>query len=261
MIIFYFTATGNSLAVAKKIGGELISIPQAIKAGKYEYNDDAIGFVFPTYYCYPPKIVRGFLEKAKLRADYFFAVATYGNSMGKGGDGSEMIEFGKLAKTNGYNFQYLNSILMVDNYIDIFEIGQEIEKLPSKGIDHRLSVIISHIAERKHFVKDPGLMGKLTTALCKGLVKKQDMGLTAQAFEVNSQCIGCKVCAKVCPAENISIESGKPQFGKNCLACYACLHNCTKNAIHKQNEKSEKRWRHPDVSLNEIIDSNHINQR
>lgn len=28
MKIFYFTATGNSLAVAKKIGGELISIPQ-----------------------------------------------------------------------------------------------------------------------------------------------------------------------------------------------------------------------------------------
>ena len=30
MTIFYFTATGNSLAVAKRIGDNLISIPQVI---------------------------------------------------------------------------------------------------------------------------------------------------------------------------------------------------------------------------------------
>lgn len=48
MKILYFTATGNSLAVAKKLGGELISIPQAIKNNQYEIKDDVIGFVFPT---------------------------------------------------------------------------------------------------------------------------------------------------------------------------------------------------------------------
>ena len=47
MKIFYFTATGNSLAVAKKLGGELISIPQV--KGKHTFRDDVIGVVFPTY--------------------------------------------------------------------------------------------------------------------------------------------------------------------------------------------------------------------
>ncbi|SPW87228.1 Uncharacterised protein [Enterococcus faecium] len=31
MTILYFTATGNSLYVAKRLGGKLISIPQMIK--------------------------------------------------------------------------------------------------------------------------------------------------------------------------------------------------------------------------------------
>ena len=32
MKIFYFTATGNSLYVAKRFGGELYSIPKVLKA-------------------------------------------------------------------------------------------------------------------------------------------------------------------------------------------------------------------------------------
>ena len=256
MSILYFTATGNSLAAAKKLGGELVSIPQSIKNGQYEYTDDVIGFVFPTYCCYPPKIVRDFLTKVKLKADYFFAVATYGNAMGGGGDGNEMIEFGKLASTIGYHFDYLNSILMVDNFIDVFEIGKEIEKIPSKRIDEHLAAIAADITARKSYVKDPGVVGKITTVFCKKLAEKQDNGLSAQAFTVNDRCIGCGVCSKVCPSGNITFQSGKPQFGSNCLGCYGCLHNCPKNAIHRANERSDKRWRHPDVSLAEVIEAN-----
>ena len=78
MKIIYFTGTGNSLAVAKKIGGELIAIPQA---KEQTYKDDVIGVVFPTYGCMLPGIVKRFLEGVKLEADYIFAIATYG--MGK----------------------------------------------------------------------------------------------------------------------------------------------------------------------------------
>jgi flavodoxin len=145
MKILYFTSTGNSLAVAKKIGGETISIPWAIKNNQYDFEDDVIGLVFPTYCCYPPKIIRDFVVKAKLKANYLFAIATYGNAMGKGGDGSEMLEFDKIAKTAGHNLNYLNFILMVNNFIDNFDIGEEIEKIPSKKIDENLAAIIDEL--------------------------------------------------------------------------------------------------------------------
>jgi len=49
MTIFYFTATGNSLALAKRIGGTLVSIPQVVDSENLYYKDDAIGVVFPVY--------------------------------------------------------------------------------------------------------------------------------------------------------------------------------------------------------------------
>ncbi len=44
MTIFYFTATGNSLAVAKRVGGELISIPKALKDGESGYEDIGVNY-------------------------------------------------------------------------------------------------------------------------------------------------------------------------------------------------------------------------
>ena len=49
MKTFYFSATGNSLSVAKRIGGELISIPQIINSEDKTVKDDVIGIVFPIY--------------------------------------------------------------------------------------------------------------------------------------------------------------------------------------------------------------------
>jgi flavodoxin len=46
MTIFYFTDTGNSFAIAKAIGGILISVPQVIDSDNLHFKDDAIGLVF-----------------------------------------------------------------------------------------------------------------------------------------------------------------------------------------------------------------------
>ena len=82
MKIFYFTGTGNSLAVAKRLSGELVSIPQVMKERSFVFEDEAIGIIFPLYCFNPPKMVREFLSKAKFNTDYLFAVATYGNLAG-----------------------------------------------------------------------------------------------------------------------------------------------------------------------------------
>lgn len=54
MKIYYFTATGNSLYVAKKIKEglgdcELISIPSALKEENFNVEDKVIGFVYPIH--------------------------------------------------------------------------------------------------------------------------------------------------------------------------------------------------------------------
>ena len=262
MTILYFTGTGNSLAVAKKIGvlcgGEavkIVSIPQCIKVGKYKFADDVIGLVFPTYCCYFPRIVREFLSKADLRANYIFALATYGNGMAQGGDGSEMIEFEKRASSLGLKVNYCNSVLMVDNFLDTFSIEKEIERIPSKKIDEHISRIAADINSRKEYVKQVGAIGEILTRMCKSLVKTQDKGETCKKFRIDEKCTMCETCAKVCPRGNIA---GKDtlRFGSNCEGCYACIHACPQKAIHIKTEKNDMRWRNPEVSLREIVDAN-----
>lgn len=63
-IIFYFTGTGNSLYIARQLAGEnaeLLSIPQMVKRGKYEFEADEIGIVYPIYGHMPPYMVRQFI--------------------------------------------------------------------------------------------------------------------------------------------------------------------------------------------------------
>ncbi len=66
-IILYFTATGNSLSVARELATadtRLISIPNAIKNGAFRFKADEIGIVSPVYGHMPPHIVSGFIKKA-----------------------------------------------------------------------------------------------------------------------------------------------------------------------------------------------------
>ena len=45
-------------------------------------------------------------------------------------------------------------------------------------------------------------------------------------------------------------------FADRCEVCYACLHNCPKNAIHMREEKSGVRFRNEHISVSDIIEAN-----
>lgn len=88
-IIFYFTGTGNCLYVARQLAGEnteILSIPQLAKEGRYDFEADEIGIVYPIYGHMPPNMVREFIKKARLDAPYKFAVLTYGNLLVANGE-------------------------------------------------------------------------------------------------------------------------------------------------------------------------------
>ncbi|MCL2199243.1 MAG: EFR1 family ferrodoxin [Defluviitaleaceae bacterium] len=245
MTIFYFTGTGNSLAVAKKIGGNLISIPKVVDGENLHYKDDVIGVVFPIYVFTPPGMVSRFLEKAKLEADYTFAIGTYGNMAL-----STMSNLQKKMKTK--DFDYLNEILMVDNFLNIFEMNSQIAKIPKKKIDEKLSQIISDIQNRKRMDTNPSCICK---DIFTSIITALPFNKNAPKYIVNDNCTKCDICTKVCPAHNITVKDNVT-FGNDCEKCYACIHLCPQNAIHLKSERSNKRWRHPDVSLSEIIEAN-----
>ena len=105
MKILYFTATGNSLYIAKSIaastGGELLSIPQMIKEETYEFTDEKIGIVFPIYCMGVPSYIVDFLRKVKFNTNYLFAIPTYGSYTG-----AVATHLTDVVKEGGHSFSY-----------------------------------------------------------------------------------------------------------------------------------------------------------
>ncbi len=62
-------------------------------------------------------------------------------------------------------------------------------------------------------------------------VEHTAMPLIGRRFKATEKCVGCGLCAKICPQGNIMMVDGKPKFGKNCAACMGCSFHCPKDAV------------------------------
>jgi len=261
MKTLYFTATGNSLSIAKSFGGEHYSIPQMIKEGTYDFTDMKIGIVFPIYGLSVPPYVIEFLTKATFNCDYLFAIMTYGMY-----DGASTNHLLTIARQTGKNFNYINTIKMVDTWLPRFEMKKQIDTAPKKQIEKHLASIVSDINDSKKWIQKDTMVDKLITnkflKAAKQASYKEVLGsyIIGQGIEtfftVEDSCNQCGTCSKVCPVNNVRLDHGKVQYGDQCIGCLACTQNCPQNAIRLNGEKSKIRFRNPNIALKEIIEAN-----
>ncbi len=250
MTILYFTATGNSLAVARKIGGELLSIPQLVREEKYEIEDDVVGVICPTYCADAPRMVQEYLDKAKLKADYTFFISTYGYMAGAATDHGE-----KYLKKAAGHADYVAKIIMADTALTRFESQKQIDTLPEKKVDEQIEAVCADIQARRHNVPDVTLFDRAVDWLYHTAGASQIAPDKAKAHIVNDQCVLCGTCAKICPSNNI-VVTDHVEFLDHCEGCLGCVHNCPKNAIHLKNEKSNVRFRNAEIKLTDLIKAN-----
>jgi ferredoxin len=250
MTIFYFTGTGNSLAVAKRIGGNLISIPQIVDFDNLHYKDDIIGVVFPVYALTMPNIVIRFLEEVMFEADFIFAIGTYGLSAG-----ATISNLQQRFRKNIFHFDYVDGVRMLDNCLPQFDMEEQAAKLPGKNVDQQIAQITKNIKSRKLNNVKVSVFNKAFSAFISNLLAYDKFKKSPLKYIISDQCNKCGVCVKVCPVKNITVTD-KVHFNNSCESCQACVHQCPQNALHVKNERSNKRWRNPEVSLQEIITAN-----
>jgi hypothetical protein len=130
--------------VAKRIGGELLSIPQLKKEGTYDINDDIVGVIVPIYGFDVPRPVRFYLNKANIKADYVFAIMTYGNA-----SMAALTQMKKSLESRNIQLHYSNEIKMVDNYLPVFEISKQLEMKKDESIELMINNVITDIGGRK----------------------------------------------------------------------------------------------------------------
>lgn len=251
MKILYFTSTGNNLYIAKKLGGELLSIPQLIKNNRFDIEDESIGIIFPVFYANAPKIVREFIEKARFKTDYLFLIASYGSD----GDQNAFKILKKAFNKKGMKVNYTNSVLMVDNYLPMFDMKEEKEIKDDSDIDSQIEIIKKDIESRKEFH-----LNKKSFTDVPFIEKVLESTMTKRFhIIVGDGCSDCKVCSRICPKGNIDLSGEKPVIGDDCLFCLGCVHHCKENVFTINNEKNNKeRFSNPHIKVSEIIKSNNM---
>jgi len=252
--IYYFSATGNSLEIAKQLSknlkAELISIPNAIKE-KTICKSETIGIVFPVYCWGIPAIVSQFIHQLEANSSaYVFAVATCGSSVG-----NTFNQFAsELAKRN-LSLAAAFKVKMPGNYIPLY--GARSSKTQQKMFTKAAEQLpkITAIIQKKELHPSPKMNAVLRFINEKFYaISIQHFKTADKGFWVTDDCNQCGICVKVCPVANITLENKKPKWAGHCEQCMACIQWCPKKAIQIGKSSIKRtRYHHPNVSVNEFM--------
>lgn len=240
--IFYFSSTGNSLYLAKKIQSELngnvIYIPN-YKGNGSKY--DRIIIVSPVYSFGLPVHTYDFLlninEKSKI-----YVVLNYGGMAG----GADVLTY-NLATEHNKNICGVYKLKMPENYTLTFTPPSIYSKLVLKNSHKKIAKIIAELKQDK--VKIPKNSKTYENTYYKN---KSNWHLIGNSFSVSDKCVKCKKCINICPVNNITMVNNKIQFGDNCVSCLGCYHRCPEKAIKYKNRNKKSRYLNPYVTDKEI---------
>ncbi len=258
-VIYYFTGTGNSLSLAKKVAERmgdcaLKPIPEALsemrECGREtietESGIERVGVVFPVYFLGLPAIVHEFLSALRVRGNpYFFVAATKGGETGMGA----LAQARRYAKSNRMTIDATFCVLMPENYAVLYN--------PPDGVDAKRMLAaadeeierIAGLVESKTRAFEGGQNPVVATAISIPVNAWFTRGVrrSDRKFKVSNACVSCGACAKACGMRNINMQEGRPRWEGRCEQCYGCYNVCPVHAIdYGKSTVGKRQYVHPD---------------
>ena len=235
MIGIYLSGTGNTKHCVEKLIGLLDKTAAAIPLESADVteqikNNDTVIFGYPTQFSNAPYMVRDFIKRnsSLWKNKKILCVATMGAFSGDGAGCTA-----RLFKKYGAAILGGVHIKMPDSVCDSKLLKKSIEQ--NREIIRQADKKIEFIAEQiKHgkYPKDGitwishivGLFGQ------RLWFYKKTAGYTDK-LKINADCIGCGLCASLCPMKNISVNDNRAVAGDKCTMCYRCISRCPQKAI------------------------------
>lgn len=250
--IYYFSATGNTLYIAKIIADKLDAnlLPMTSSMGT-TCDSERIGFLFPTYFWGAPRTVVTFIRSLNITSKnpYIFVVSSCGGMAGG------VLGFTEtLFSERNLSLAYGVTIKSVANFIEAYNpkvlSASEISAQAKKAAMEAANQIMEgkHTRVPKNSFKD-----KWFYKIYTGHKLDKDSG-----FQTDESCTGCGICTRVCPNQNIVLKDGRPKFLHHCEHCTACIHWCPQEALQwKNSTRKRNRYHHPEINLKEIMSEMH----
>ena len=238
-MILWYSGCGNSRFVADTLAHELGDANMVFIPGAARNNtplvlgpDETLGIVFPVYSWSVPKLVSEFLRTAAIKGKpgYIFAAVTCGDETGL----TEKHLRKDLAKQN-LQLDAFFSFQMPETYVNLpgFKLDtpeNEQRKINATRASLTETVKLIHERAQGNFNKFKGGASFLKSNILKPLF--YSLLITDRKFRVSDACIGCGICAKNCPLQNITMQNDRPKWNGHCTNCMSCYHRCPKNAIN-----------------------------
>lgn len=267
--LFYFTGTGNTLALTvalgKILGSKISSMATYRNTTTVETNATMVGILFPVYYCDAPAFVKEFVSKLQdVSGKYIFVIANYGGAAGKAfrsidrilneREGSLSSQFGIHMPQNSFRKPWENNHRLSENGESKLERFAERLLMRKRGMPLMNKMYNSLLRPFE---------GKLISMTKKHFMEVADVGpeftmtelvhMADKTFQLTESCNGCGTCEKVCPADNIVMSSTKPVWQHRCENCLACINACAMRAISGGPGHPNYYYQHHALKTNDLL--------
>lgn len=264
-MILYFSATGNSLAIARqlaeRLNERLMLLTEAVKQDLT--GEKRIGLVFPTYDFNLPPAMPEMVARLKISPQsYVFTVITCGSMAG-----NCVWVLRRLLRKKGIELAYSHKVSMPDNSALAFGRNPNKQLGKYERVPARMEQIIRELQNESHTLHY-SWFGLLSWLLGRPAVERGMIHYLGPKVNAD-KCNGCGTCVRVCPMENIQLVESmgakdRPSDSKNvqvavtgdhCTVCLACVHACAQQAISTNGKETlkERQYRHQQIKLKDLL--------
>lgn len=256
-MIYYFSATGNSLWAAQQIaaalGEDIRDIADIMKQqpegditlrpGK----DERMVLVFPVHSWGPALLMQRFAARLRVEGGNrgVWAVATCGDDCGY----ADRI-LASCLRERDIILQGFYTVQMPNNYILMAGFGTDSDEVAARKLAEAPAAISAIVQAIEGHGDGNGLcrrgsVPRLKSSVVYPLFARFMAG--RQKFHATEACIGCGLCARICPTGTIEMHGGRPKWsGNGCVQCTACIHRCPARAIeYGRISQNKGRYIHP----------------